>query len=162
MPATTERHEFQAEVKQVLDLLIHSLYANKDIFLRELISNSSDALDKLRFEGLTNPDILPGEELHIRIERDADARTLSISDNGIGMSRDELIQDIGTIAKSGTVDFVKAMQQSKDAETPPPPPSRIDRAVRSRLLLVLHGGRQGHRGHAPRGRRHGPPVGIGR
>lgn len=118
MPATTERHEFQAEVKQVLDLLIHSLYSNKDIFLRELISNSSDALDKLRFEGLTNPDLLAGEELHIRIERDADARTLSISDNGIGMTRDELIQDIGTIAKSGTVDFVKAMQQSKDTETP--------------------------------------------
>ncbi len=125
MPATTERHEFQAEVKQVLDLLIHSLYSNKDIFLRELISNSSDALDKLRFEGLTNPDLLSGEELHIRIDRDADARTLSISDNGIGMSRDELIQNIGTIAKSGTVDFVKAMQQSKDTETPPPSPLEL-------------------------------------
>ena len=119
MPATAERHEFQAEVKQLLDLLVHSLYSNKDIFLRELISNASDALDKLRFEGLTDSDLLSGDELHIRIERDSDARTLSISDNGIGMSHDELVANIGTIAKSGTSDFVRAIQQSKDAQASP-------------------------------------------
>ena len=115
MTATAQHHEFQAEVKQLLDLLVHSLYSHKDIFLRELISNASDALDRLRFEGLTNNDLLSGDELHIRIELDSDARTLSISDNGIGMSHDELIENIGTIAKSGTMEFIRGMQQSKDA-----------------------------------------------
>jgi molecular chaperone HtpG len=116
MTKTAERHEFQAEVKQLLDLLVHSLYSHKDIFLRELISNASDALDKVRFEALTNPDLLPGEELHIRLEADPKARTLSVSDNGIGMSRDELAQNLGTIARSGTTDFVEAVRESKEQE----------------------------------------------
>jgi molecular chaperone HtpG len=116
MTKTAERHEFQAEVKQLLDLLVHSLYSHKDIFLRELISNASDALDKIKFEALTNPDLLPGEELHIRLEGDPKARTLSISDNGIGMARDELAQNLGTIARSGTTDFIEAVRKSKDQE----------------------------------------------
>src|SRR5262252_7519744 len=102
-----ERHEFQAEVKQLLDLMIHSLYSNKDIFLRELISNASDALDKLRFEQLTRPELAAGE-LQIRLDADRTARTLSISDNGIGMTRDEVVHNIGTIAKSGTREFLDA------------------------------------------------------
>jgi molecular chaperone HtpG len=116
MTQTVERHEFQAEVKQVLDLLIHSLYSQKDIFLRELISNASDALDKLKFEGLTNPNLLPSEEFHIRLEAEPNARMLSVSDNGIGMSRDELVEQLGTIAHSGTSEFLEAARKSKDQE----------------------------------------------
>jgi molecular chaperone HtpG len=98
-----EEYQFQAETKQVLDLVINSLYTNKEIFLRELISNASDALDRLRFEALTNPDLLNGADRYeIRLESDTQARTLSISDTGIGMSREEVIANIGTIAKSGT------------------------------------------------------------
>lgn len=94
---------FQAETKQLLDLMIHSLYTNKDIFLRELISNASDALDRLRFEALTNPTLLDGDDLYeIRLEPGKEQRTLSISDTGICMSREEVIANIGTIAKSGT------------------------------------------------------------
>src|SRR5882724_3726435 len=104
MNQATERHEFQAEVKQLLDLMVHSLYSDKDIFLRELISNASDALDKLRFEQLTRTE-LAASDLHIRIEADRAQRTLAISDNGIGMTRDEVIKDIGTIARSGTREF---------------------------------------------------------
>ena len=119
MTKTAERHEFQAEVKQLLDLLVHSLYSHKDIFLRELISNASDALDKIKFEGLTNPDILPSEHLHIRLERDLAGRTLTVSDNGIGMNRDELIQNIGTIARSGSTDFIEAIRRSNGGEQEP-------------------------------------------
>jgi len=115
----TESFEFQAEVKQLLDLMIHSLYANTDVFLRELISNASDALDRLRFAGLTNPDLLPGEELGIVLRADPENRLLSVSDCGIGMSRDEVVQDIGTIAKSGTAEFVKALKEKQGAEVPP-------------------------------------------
>jgi len=98
-----EEFQFQAETRQVLDLVINSLYTNKEIFLRELISNASDALDRLRFEVLTNPDLLNGDDRYeVRLEGDAEARTLSISDTGIGMSREEVIANIGTIAKSGT------------------------------------------------------------
>ncbi|MCC6144158.1 MAG: molecular chaperone HtpG, partial [Candidatus Hydrogenedentes bacterium] len=115
MSATVEKHEFQTEARQLLDLMIHSIYSNKDIFLRELISNSSDALDKRRFEAVTNPEFLPADtELAIRIERDADARTLSVIDNGVGMSRHEVVELIGTIAKSGTKEFVQALKASKD------------------------------------------------
>src|SRR5438045_848982 len=99
-PAMTqpiERHEFQAEVKQLLDLMVHSLYSDKDIFLRELISNASDALDKLRFEQLTRTE-LDAADLHIRIQADKTARTLSISDNGIDMTREHVIKTIRTIA----------------------------------------------------------------
>jgi len=98
-----KEYQFQAETKRLLDLMIHSLYTNKEIFLRELISNSSDALDMLRFEALTNPTLLDVDDRYeIRLEPDKDQRTLSISDTGIGMSRDEVIANIGTIAKSGT------------------------------------------------------------
>jgi molecular chaperone HtpG len=98
-----KEYQFQAETKQLLGLMIHSLYTNKEIFLRELISNSSDALDRLRFEALTNPTLLDGDDRYeIRLETDKDMRTLSISDTGVGMSREEVIANIGTIAKSGT------------------------------------------------------------
>jgi molecular chaperone HtpG len=103
MKPKMKEYEFQAETKRLLDLMIHSLYTNKEIFLRELISNASDALDRLRFEALTNPEILDGDDRYeIRLEQDKDRRTLSISDTGIGMSRDEVIANIGTIAKSGS------------------------------------------------------------
>jgi molecular chaperone HtpG len=114
-----ERREFQAEVKQLLDLMVHSLYSNKDIFLRELISNASDALDKLRFEQLTRTDLGGAGEPHIRIETDAEQRTLSIIDNGIGMTREEVIKNIGTIARSGTREFLTAVKQVQRKEVPP-------------------------------------------
>ncbi|HEU0033903.1 MAG TPA: molecular chaperone HtpG [Kofleriaceae bacterium] len=113
-----QRHEFQAEVKQLLDLMVHSLYSDKDIFLRELISNASDALDKLRFEQLTRTDLETGE-LQIRLEVDAAARTLSIHDNGIGMTREEVVRNIGTIAKSGTKEFLSQLRDAKRSEVPP-------------------------------------------
>lgn len=109
---------FQAEVKQLLHLVTHSLYSNKEIFLRELISNASDAADKLRFEGLKDPKLYEDDsELKIWVTFDKEARTVTIRDNGIGMSRDEAIEHLGTIAKSGTRDFLKALtgDQSKDA-----------------------------------------------
>jgi molecular chaperone HtpG len=118
MSETTERHEFQTEVRELLDLMIHSLYSHKDIFLRELISNASDALDKLRFEALSRPELTPQGELGIRLEVDKDARTLSVHDNGIGMSRDEVVTNIGTIARSGTREFLKAVRERK-AEVAP-------------------------------------------
>jgi len=109
---------FQAEVKQLLQLMIHSLYSNKEIFLRELVSNAADAADKLRFEALKEPGLLEEDPtLRIRIGFDADARTVTIDDNGIGMSRDEAIAHLGTIAKSGTGEFLRALSgdQKKDA-----------------------------------------------
>ncbi len=115
----TERREFQAEVKQLLDLMVHSLYSNKDIFLRELISNASDALDKLRFEQLTRAELAGGGELRIRIEPDRDTRTLSIIDNGVGMARTEVIKNIGTIARSGTKEFLSAVKEAHRKEVPP-------------------------------------------
>jgi len=119
MSATTkETLGFQAEVKQLLQLMIHSLYSNKDIFLRELISNASDAADKLRFEGLSDAALYENDpDLKIRVAFDREARTLTISDNGIGMSRQEVIDHIGTIAKSGTREFFSQLSgdQKKDA-----------------------------------------------
>jgi molecular chaperone HtpG len=104
--SSRERLGFQAEVKQLLDLMIHSLYSNREIFLRELVSNASDACDKLRFEALHNPGLFEDDpDLAIRIECDAAARTVTVTDNGIGMSRDEAIANLGTIAKSGTREF---------------------------------------------------------
>jgi molecular chaperone HtpG len=119
MSDTVERHEFQAEVKQLLDLMVHSLYSDKDVFLRELVSNASDALDKLRFERLTDPALGGAGELEIRLERDNDRRTLSVSDNGIGMTREELVKNIGTIAKSGTKEFLSAARDRGGKEMPP-------------------------------------------
>jgi molecular chaperone HtpG len=116
---TKETHGFQTEVRQLLDLMIHSLYSNKEIFLRELISNASDAADKLRFEALSNDALYEGDgELKIRVGYDKDARTVSVFDNGIGMSHQETIDHLGTIAKSGTRQFFDALtgDQAKDAQ----------------------------------------------
>ena len=119
MSETPERHEFQTEVRQLLDLMIHSLYSHKEVFLRELISNASDALDKRRFEALTRPELAPADELAIHLEADAAARTLTVSDNGIGMSRDEVVQNIGTIARSGTGEFLAALRERAGQVVPP-------------------------------------------
>ncbi|MDJ0521862.1 MAG: molecular chaperone HtpG [Planctomycetota bacterium] len=110
----TETRRFEAEVQELLGLMIHSLYTEKDIFLRELISNASDACDKLRIEALTNEGLLAAdEELQIRLEADKEARTLSVIDNGIGMSRDELAENLGTIARSGTRAFLERLKEAK-------------------------------------------------
>jgi molecular chaperone HtpG len=115
---TQQTMSFQAETKQLLQLMIHSLYSNKEIFLRELISNASDAADKLRFEGIADASLYENDpELKIRVTHDAEARTISIEDNGIGMSRDDAIAHLGTIAKSGTKEFFSKLSgdQQKDA-----------------------------------------------
>jgi molecular chaperone HtpG len=116
--ATRETHGFQAEVKQLLHLMVHSLYSNKEIFLRELISNASDACDKLRFEAMADNALFEDDgELKIRVDFDREARTITVSDNGIGMSRDEAIANLGTIAKSGTREFFHSLtgDQARDA-----------------------------------------------
>ncbi len=118
MSATKETLGFQTEVKQLLQLMIHSLYSNKEIFLRELVSNASDACDKLRFEALNNAGLFGDDaDLKIRLSLDKEARTLTISDNGIGLTRDEAVEHLGTIAKSGTREFFSALtgDQAKDA-----------------------------------------------
>src|SRR4026207_2065766 len=115
---TRETLGFQTEVKQLLKLMIHSLYSNKEIFLRELISNASDACDKLRFEALTAPGLFEDEaEVKIRVAFDRAARTITVADNGIGMSRQEVIDNIGTIAGSGTREFLDRLtgDKAKDA-----------------------------------------------
>ena len=119
---TVEAHKeqlgFQTEVMQILDLMIHSLYSNKEIFLRELISNASDAVDKLRFEALSDSNLYEDDhDLQIDVDFDREARTLTVRDNGIGMDRQEVIDNIGTIAKSGTREFFKSLtgDQRKDA-----------------------------------------------
>ncbi len=117
--STRTTHEFQTEARQLLDLMIHSLYSNKEIFLRELISNASDACDKLRFEALTEAALLEEDpELAIHVEVDRDARTITVTDNGVGMSRQEVIDNIGTIAKSGTREFVAQLtgDRTQDAQ----------------------------------------------
>ncbi|CAI0803307.1 High temperature protein G [Serratia quinivorans] len=114
-----ETRGFQSEVKQLLHLMIHSLYSNKEIFLRELISNASDAADKLRFRALSAPELYEGDgELRVRLSFDKDQRTLTIADNGIGMSREEVIENLGTIAKSGTKAFLESIgsDQAKDSQ----------------------------------------------
>lgn len=119
MSTNQQTHSFQSEVKQLLQLMIHSLYSNKEIFLRELISNASDAADKLRFKALSNPELYEGNgELRVRISLDETLGTITISDNGIGMSRDQVIDHLGTIAKSGTKEFLNALgtEQAKDSQ----------------------------------------------
>lgn len=117
MVATVEEFEFQAETRQLLELMIHSLYTNKEIFLRELISNASDALDRLRFEALTNPELLAGTDRYeIRLEVEKNSRTLSVSDTGIGMSREELITNIGTIARSGTRELRERIKEGQSGQ----------------------------------------------
>ncbi|MFC5664839.1 molecular chaperone HtpG [Kitasatospora misakiensis] len=116
MASSVETLEFQAETRQLLRLVIHSIYSNKDIFLRELISNASDALDKLRLESLADSTVQADiSDLHIALEVDRDARTLTVRDNGIGMSRDDLVDLIGTIAKSGTAGLLEKIKESQDA-----------------------------------------------
>ncbi len=116
MNARVEQLEFQAEARQLLDLMVHSVYSNKDSFLRELISNASDALDKLRLEAFRNKDLdVDTSDLHIQIEVDKDARTLSVRDNGIGMTRDEVVELIGTLAKSGTAELRQQLREAKNA-----------------------------------------------
>ncbi|MCZ6890844.1 MAG: molecular chaperone HtpG, partial [Gammaproteobacteria bacterium] len=115
---TVQTHGFQAEAKQLLQLMISSLYSNKEIFLRELISNASDAIDRLRFESLTDVALIADDaDFNIRIEFDKDAKTLTVTDNGIGMTRQEVIDNLGTIAKSGTAEFLNRLtgDQKKDA-----------------------------------------------
>ncbi|MBN9744198.1 molecular chaperone HtpG [Amycolatopsis sp. A1MSW2902] len=113
---TVETLEFQSEARQLLQLMIHSIYSNKDIFLRELVSNASDALDKLRLETYRDKDLqAETDNLHIEILLDAEARTLTVRDNGIGMSRDDVVNLIGTIAKSGTADFLRKLKESKES-----------------------------------------------
>ncbi|MDO9241790.1 MAG: ATP-binding protein, partial [Methylicorpusculum sp.] len=117
--AKKETRGFQTEVKHLLHLMIHSLYSNKEIFLRELISNASDAADKLRFMGLSNDALYEGDsELKIRINFDKDQKTITIIDNGVGMDRQEVQEHIGTIAKSGTKQFFESLtgDQAKDSE----------------------------------------------
>lgn len=119
MTVAKETMGFQTEAKQLLHLMIHSLYSNREIFLRELISNASDAADKLRFEALNNGDLYEGDaELKIRVEFDKDAKTVTITDNGIGMNREEVISHLGTIAKSGTAQFLESLtgDQKKDSQ----------------------------------------------
>ena len=108
-----EKHEFKSESKRLLDLMINSIYTNKDIFLRELISNASDALDKLYYRSLTDKNVkVKKDDLYIRLDIDNDKRTLTITDTGCGMTREELESNLGTIAKSGTLAFKEGM--SKD------------------------------------------------
>ena len=112
-------HEFKTEVKQMLDLVIHSLYSNKEIFLRELISNASDAIDRARFESLKDASILENDpDWKIKLIVDKDARTLTVRDNGIGMNAEEVEKNIGTVANSGTKHFLEALKENKD-ELPP-------------------------------------------
>jgi molecular chaperone HtpG len=113
-PINKQTREFQAETKQLLDLMIHSIYTNKEIFLRELVSNASDAIDKIRFESLTNHDLLEGQsDFEIFIVPDESTHTLTISDNGIGMTYDEVVENIGTIAKSGTKSFLEKLKEKE-------------------------------------------------
>ena len=115
----SKNYSFQAEVAQLLHLVTHSLYSNPEIFLRELISNASDACDKLRFEGINHPEYYENDpDLRVRVSLDKDRKTLTISDNGIGLSEQEAIDNLGTIAKSGTKDFVSKLtgDQKSDAQ----------------------------------------------
>ena len=113
--AQAQTHQFQAEVAELLNLMVHSVYSETDVFLRELVSNASDALDKVRYEAIARPELLGGEEkLAIRVTPDAAAKTLTIADNGIGMDRQELIDNLGTVARSGTKAFLKGMKDAKE------------------------------------------------
>ncbi|RMD87718.1 MAG: molecular chaperone HtpG [Alphaproteobacteria bacterium] len=115
--STVERHSFEAEVSKLLHLMVHSVYSDREIFLRELISNASDACDRLRYEAITNPELIAGDpEFRIRVTLDEKARTITVSDNGIGMDHDDLIAHLGTIARSGTAAFAEALSGDKSAD----------------------------------------------
>jgi molecular chaperone HtpG len=122
-PAKPETHVFQAEVTELLRLMVHAVYSETEVFLRELISNASDACDKLRYEAIAKPALLEtGGELAIRIKADTDAGTLAVSDSGIGMDRQELIDNLGTVARSGTRAFVNRLAEPKPGCGRPPAP----------------------------------------
>merc|ERR1719316_1793439 len=116
MAESSEKHEFQAEVNRLMDIIINSLYTDKQVFLRELISNAADALEKARFHSVQDESFL-GEtkDLEVKIEHDADAKTISIIDTGVGMTKADLINNLGTVAKSGTTNFLEAMAEGADA-----------------------------------------------
>jgi hypothetical protein len=157
--SVTETLPFQAETKQLLDIVIHSLYSNKEIFLRELLSNASDALDKLKLEALERHSLLDEDPLlEIELVPDSKARTLTVSDSGIGMTRDELVRLIGTIAKSGTRRAGRTVEERALHDTA----ADADRPVRRRLLLVVHGRGPGGDRHPAGGDRRGHPVGVHR
>src|SRR4051794_20978747 len=116
---SSETRQFKTELKQILHIIIHSLYSHKDIFLRELISNASDAIDTLRFESLTKHDLLQGDDnWKIKIVTDEQAGTLTVSDNGIGMSRDTIVENLGTIARSGTKAFLESLKSADTQQRP--------------------------------------------
>ncbi|MFP4226529.1 MAG: molecular chaperone HtpG, partial [Desulfobacterales bacterium] len=118
MTHNKETYEFKTEVKQFMNLVINSLYSTKEIFLRELISNASDALDRLSFRSQTDPDILGDDsQFKIKFIPDKENKTLTVSDNGIGMTYDEMVENLGTIARSGTAAFLEALEKSKKEET---------------------------------------------
>merc|ERR1711871_143245 len=112
--AGSEKFEFQAEVNRLMDIIINSLYKNKEVFLRELISNASDALDKIRFLALTNPSVGDVSDLDIKISFDEEAKTLTLRDNGVGMGKSDLVTNLGTVAKSGTSDFFEKLAEGQD------------------------------------------------
>ncbi|MCI0556642.1 MAG: ATP-binding protein, partial [Anaerolineae bacterium] len=113
-PENTQQFSFKAETKQLLNILIHSLYKDREVFLRELLSNASDALNRMRFEMVTNQNVVdPKAELNIHIKADKDARIITIQDTGIGMTRDEIIENLGTIAQSGARKFLEAAKDQK-------------------------------------------------
>jgi len=117
--ATPERLQFKTELKQLLDLITHSLYTKKEIFLRELISNAADAIDKLRFKALTEPGLTEGDaDYKIRLSADKEAGTLTISDNGLGMTREQIVEDLGTIARSGTKAFIENLKKANATDRP--------------------------------------------
>ena len=116
---SAETLQFRTELKQVLDIIVHSLYSHKDIFLRELISNASDAIDNLRFQSLTKPELLEGDEdWKIKIIPDEQKGTLTVSDNGVGMAKDSIVENLGTIAKSGTRAFLESLQRADVKDRP--------------------------------------------
>ena len=119
MAPKTSKRKFKSELSQILNIITHSLYSHPEIFLRELLSNASDAIDKLRFEGLNNNSLLEEDkEFKIKIRKDEESGTLTISDNGIGMSRDSIIENLGTIAKSGTQAFLDSLKQAESQNHP--------------------------------------------
>ncbi len=118
LATATEQHDFGAEVGRLLDLVVHSLYSEREIFLRELVANAADAMDRRRFEALTNPAVAPSAEAKIRLVPDKQARTLLIADEGIGMTRQELIDNLGTIARSGTRLFGQTLADAKPEDRP--------------------------------------------
>src|SRR5258708_14828281 len=117
-PVVTQSYEFRAEIQQLLSILVHSLYTDRKLLLRELIHNASDALHRFQFEMLTNQDVVdPDAELAIRVSVDKDAKTISISDTGIGMNRDEMIENLGTIAHSGAMSFLNALKEKGNSSS---------------------------------------------